>query len=410
MSLYSSANEALSQAVQGIWQNRMRSLLTMLGIIIGVMTVVGMLTLIEGMNRSFTKVIGDLGSNTIYLTKFPAMTFGGNMRQYHRRPDLTEEDAKAIQSSCSAVERVSFFVVGSSPVRRGRYEMPYVTIAGTDENYLQVTNNNLDMGRNMTTIEAQANRHVAVIGADVVDNLFPDTDPLGETIKIGGWSYTVIGVGERKGSAMGESQDNYVGIPYGCARSLMSIDLDEAMIAVQAKSGELLTKATDQVREFLRRRRKLRIEEPDNFEIITQDTVMELYNTMTGAIFAIMISVASISLVVGGIGIMNIMLVSVQERTREIGVRKAVGATQRDIMWQFLIEAASLSCLGGLLGILFGSLIGIVLCSALELPLFIPAWTAFLGFGFSVAVGLFFGLYPASKAARLDPIASLRYE
>jgi putative ABC transport system permease protein len=410
-SLFASANEALVQALASIWGNKMRSFLTMLGIIIGVMTVVGMLTLIEGMNRSFSSMIGELGSNTVYVSKYPAMTFGPGMRMYRRRPDLTQSDAEAIETTCPAVKSASAFVANIMNIRRGNLEMIGVTVIGTDDKYAEISNMSFASGRNITAGDSLANHRVAVIGADVIDNLLPDTDPIGAEIKIGGQQFTVVGTLVRKGKFFGESQDSVVYIPYGVAKMLfLGQREEEMMLAVQAKSGELLKPAEEQLTEVLRRRRKLRFDEPNNFELITQDSLMDIYNTITGAAFGVMIAVASISLVVGGFGIMNIMLVTVTERTREIGIRKAVGAKRRDVLWQFLIEAASLSCIGGALGILIGSLLGIVLCSLMSLPLFIPAWAAFLGFGFSAFVGIFFGLYPASKAARLDPIAALRYE
>jgi putative ABC transport system permease protein len=403
--------EAFSQALKAIWANRMRSFLTMLGIIIGVMSVVGMLTLIEGMNRSFASLIGELGSNSVYVSKFPAMSFGPSQRMYWRRPDLTEADAEAIQTSCPAVKSASAFLANIMDVRRGNMEMVGVSVIGTDDKYAEISNMEFESGRNLTAGDALANHRVAVIGADIIDNLIPDIDPIGAEIKIGGQQFTVIGTLVRKGKFFGESQDSVIYIPYGLAQTLFYGNRhSEMMLAIQAQSGAELKNAEDQLQEVLRRRRKLRFDEPNNFELITQDSLMETYNTITGAAFAVMIAVAGISLLVGGIGIMNIMLVTVTERTREIGIRKAVGAKRRDVLWQFLIEASSLSCIGGFLGILFGSLIGVGLCLLLSLPVFIPAWAAFLGFGFSAFVGIFFGLYPASKAARLDPIAALRYE
>ncbi len=410
-SIFAAASEAFRQALISIWGNKMRSFLTMLGIIIGVMTVVGMLTLIEGMNRSFSSLLGELGSNTVWVSKFPAMSFGPSQRMYRRRPDLTQEDAEAIAANCPAVKLASSFLADIMAVRRGNLEMVGVSVIGTDDKYAEISNMTFESGRNLTQGDALANHRVAVIGADVVDNLIPDADPLGAEIKIGGQQFTVVGTLVRKGKFFGESQDSIIYIPFGLAKILFFGSRDEEMwLAIQANTGEELEAAKEQIQEMLRRRRKLRFNEPNNFELMTQDSLMDIYNTVTGAAFGVMIAVASISLVVGGIGIMNIMLVTVTERTREIGIRKAVGAKRRDVLLQFLIEASCLSCIGGFLGILLGSLLGIVLCLLLSLPIFIPAWTAFLGFGFSAAVGIFFGLYPASKAARLDPIAALRYE
>ena len=252
-------------------------------------------------------------------------------------------------------------------------------------------------------------RQVCVLGTDIVERLFPYEDPVGRHVRSGPHRFLVVGVLEEKGSFMGQSRDNLVMIPLTTLQKLAgeNLNLD---IGVLPEGPGAMQSAMDEVITLLRHRRGLSYEQPNDFEILTQDSLMEVFNNITGAAFAVVVGVASISLLVGGIGIMNIMLVTVTERTREIGIRKALGAKRRDVLWQFLIEATVLSGVGGILGILLGFSLGKFVGAVSPLPSVVPLWTIFLGLGFSSLVGMFFGIYPATKAARLDPIVALHYE
>jgi putative ABC transport system permease protein len=287
---------------------------------------------------------------------------------------------------------------------------PSVGIAATTDNYLTVAGMTLDLGRNFTRREVDEGARVAILGYEVLDRLFPYGSPIGRELQIRGDHYRVIGVTERLGSMFGESRDNYVAIPMGAYIRKWDID-DFLQISLKAKSGVAVETAIDEVRAQMRIRHKLKLTQPDDFEIETRDSLMNSYASLTGSIFIAAIGIAMVSLLVGGIGIMNIMLVSVRERTREIGVRKAMGARKRDIARQFLIEAVTLSSLGGLVGVGLG-VGGLLLASHFtdKLPIAFSAQSIILAVAFSLFVGVFFGVYPARRAAALDPIESLRYE
>jgi putative ABC transport system permease protein len=402
--------DALRMALESLRANKMRSILTLLGIIIGVMTVVGMLSVIEGLNQSMARQIGALGSNVIYISKFPPVRFGPPDPSLRNRPDIEIEYASLIEEMCPAVLSASPEKYRYGRVKSGSKDSASVQIAGGGENYFVVNNYELSGGRGLTQQDVVAASDVCVLAYEVADMLFPVEDPLGKDITIQGRRFTVVGVLEQKGQMLGQSMDNFVLIPYTVFNKLFGNSRSENIIAVQARSKEDLPAAIDQVEELLRRKRNVAPNAPDNFEIITQDSLMSIYNQVTGAAFAVMIGVAGISLLVGGIGIMNIMLVSVTERTREIGIRKAVGARRRAILLQFLTEGVTLSVSGGTVGIIVGVLIALIVASAVHLPRAIPLWSVALGFFFSAAVGIFFGWYPAYKASKLDPIQALHYE
>jgi len=402
--------DALCLALDSLRANKMRTILTLLGVIIGVMTVVGMLSIIEGLNQSMASQIGALGSNVIYITKQPMVHFGPSDPEIRKRPDITVEDAYAIEEQCPAV-------LGTSPekwsVARIKYanrDVGNISIGGGGASYLSVNEYELTDGRELTDEDILASKDVCVLAYEVADSLFTVEDPIGKDIHIKGRRFVVVGVLAQKGQFLGESMDKFILLPHTTFDKLFGEDEYYSLISVQAGSDEELPAAIDQVEELMRRRRGVKPDDPNNFEIITQDSLMELYNQITGVAYAVMVGVAAISLLVGGIGIMNIMLVSVTERTREIGIRKAVGARRREILLQFLTEAATLSLAGGVLGIIVGVAVALAVSASTGLPKAIPLWSVGLGFFFSAGVGLFFGFYPAYKASKLDPIVALHYE
>ena len=402
--------ENIFQALRALKAHKLRSFLTTLGIVIGVTTVITMLSLIQGMNKSVQGQISSLGSNTFYIQKFPAIRMGRLGEKYRKRKDLTIEDAQAIARLCPAIKRVAPYTYEFPARAKFRGEKtPYISLVGGTSAYFQVNQYLLEKGRSLTPLDVQHKRPVVVLGADITESLFPHIDPIGQDVLIKGHKFQVVGTIEPKGNFLGQSMDDFVLIPittlmkfYGRRRSVT--------IAAEPVNVEATQLAIDQATQVLRRRRGVPYDKPNDFEIMTLDMLMDVYRKLTGSIFGAMVGMAAISLLVGGIGIMNIMLVSVTERTREIGIRKATGARRSDILYQFLIEAITLSGIGGILGIGLGVGIGELVGAISPLPATIPLWSILLGFTFSAAVGIFFGIYPASKAAKLDPIEALRYE
>ncbi len=396
--------------------NRLRSFLTVLGIIIGVMTVIAIVSLIQGMNYEVERQISSLGSNVVYLQKVSWGMGRIDWDEIRQRPDLTHEDALAI-ARLPLVQAVAPFR-GRSINRltyRGR-KATGIELAGVTPVYAPIANYQIETGRLINSDDSLRKRLVCVIGGYVIDNLFPDEDPLSKILTIEGKSFTVIGTLVRKGSFLGQTQDNIILIPLSTYEKSFQPpggfgEISHTLsILILPKRGANLERVIDQVRELMRRRHGLGYDQPDDFGINTQETLREIYKNITRVAFIVMIAVATISLLVGGIGIMNIMLVAVAERTREIGLRKALGATTKDILYQFLLESVLLAIAGGFVGILIGLGIAKIVALTAHLRAAAPFWTILIGFGFSALVGIFFGIYPASRAARLDPIKALRYE
>lgn len=396
--------------------HKLRSFLTALGIIIGVFTVIAIVSLIQGMNYEVEHQIASLGSNTVFLQK---ATFGMgriDLDEVSRRPDLTESDALAI-AALRPVERVAPYRVRllSKLTYRNR-KVSEIEVHGATPSYTTVFNYRLESGRFINSGDSLRKLPVCIVGSYVVENLFPNENPLGKRLTIEGRSFTIVGTLVRRGAFLGQTQDNTIIVPlttfekyFRPARGFGEL-IHALSIGITPRRGAAVEQVIDQVRELMRRRHGLGYDKPDDFGIMTQDTLREIYRNITRVAYIVMIAVAAISLLVGGIGIMNIMLVAVTERTREIGLRKALGATSQVILWQFLLEAVMLSVVGG--G--FGILIGIGLAKLVELTVHLraaaPFWTIILGFGFSAGVGVFFGIFPATRAARLNPIQALRYE
>ena len=404
--------ENLTLALDALRANKLRSSLTILGVVVGVMTIIGMVALIQGLNKSMAGQIEALGSNVIYVFRHqPGVRFGPDSEEERNRKRFTLEDAIALRDECPALEAVSpeNHLSGGSTIAWHTSKAKRVDQTGVWPTYENVNNTHCASGRFINDGDMARKSNVCVLGQDVVDVLFPGVDPIGQEVLTDGLSFTVIGVAEPKGKFLGNTQDKFVLIPYTTFQKYHSEEW-EIFIAAKPKSKPLMETAMDEMREVLRRRRKVPSNKPDDFALVTQESLLQLYNSITGAFFLVMVVISSIGLLVGGIGVMDIMLVSVTERTREIGVRKAVGARRRDILLQFLIEAVTLCAVGGAIGILAGIGIAKFVSAISPLPSVVPWWSVILGFGFSSGVGIFFGVWPAVKAARLDPIAALRCE
>ena len=418
---HSDIYENLLMALDTLRQHKLRSLLTILGVVVGTMTVIVIAAFVSGIDDRVSKEIESFGTNSIYAYRFdPGFNINPSAEERMRKP-LSYEDALALAAQCPSVAHVAPFI---SPVdflggpfserinvRHRDIEMTNATVQGTLAAYFKMGVTNVAEGRYFTDDEDARRADVAVIGSDVANTLFPFSGAVDRKILINGRDYRVVGVlAERETFLVGAEDPNNenkaVYLPYLTVKGLYP-DVDDNFILAQARPGQL-KEALEEVREVLRRRRRVPSGAPDNFGVSTSDQIIEQFGAITGGVFALMVAISSVGLLIGGIGVMNIMLVSVTERTKEIGVRKAIGARRRDIVTQFLIEAATLTGLGGVLGILLGS--GVALLIQTVMPTHIPLWAPVTGFVVSVALGVGFGLWPAWKAARLNPIEALRYE
>ncbi len=417
-SLISQFMESAHMGLDTLWSHKMRSSLTILGIVIGVTAIVGMTALVRGLDQSITGEIQSIGANHLYLRKWGGRIVAGEREflRLERRPEITVADVRAIQREIPAVRTVDLYLgTGPFPVHRtlsrGNNETD-ADILGTTETFPIVDGSGMAMGRFFNASEVRNRNRVVVLGQGIVDVLLPHVDPVGKEIRIGGLPYSVVGVFEERALLLwGQTKDTRVVIPYtSLHRDFGERGPMDLMAAIVPADSVLVDDARDQVTFLMRRRHDLRPGEESDFDIITQSNFLELWDQITGSVFLAMIVISSIALMVGGIGVMNIMLVSVTERTREIGIRKAIGARRLDILWQFLVEAAVLTGIGGIFGVAIGSALGAGVSKLINFPVALEPWSFVVGVGFSVAIGIFFGLYPATRAAALDPIEALRYE
>lgn len=419
--------EIVVLAATTIRTQKMRSALTILGIVIGITAIVGMTSLIRGFDESLRDSIRELGPDTVFVAQYSSasMMSGADFNELLKRPTLTPADARAIERQAGSIAQVNVTIgegPGSTRSRlhyRGERTKP-IAILGTTHNYPDVFHVTLEQGRFFTEGEVSHRRRVAVLGQTPFQALFPAVDPIGKTVRIGNQPYTVIGViGPRPGlGGLDAGQDDVALIPHSAYQKQFGVRLSQSrrgrmqflLIGAVPREGAAREDAVRDVTEVMRIRHGLRLDEPNDFDIMTQDTALRLWEQISGATFLALVAISSIALLVGGIGVMAIMTISVKERTREIGTRKAIGARRREILWQFLLEAVFLTAIGGVLGILFGSGIGIGVHYATGFPVSLPWWSFAIGIGFSATVGIVFGIVPAVRASGLDPIEALRYE
>ena len=401
--------EGVVIALRSLVANKLRSILTLIGVIIGVMTVIAVVSVISGMNRYVEAEITSMGSSTFLIRKFGIVTSSEGWFEQIKRKKLTLEDMEVIQENCPDCWEVGAEAITWRKVKYKNKHLSNMTIMGATANITEISDYEVYDGRSFSDFEVKHNRRVCFVGWEIKENLFPNEDPMGKDLKIGNHYFRIIGVAKKKGAFLGQSQDDFVLIPLTTFEKLFARRFF-LMIFVKAKDFISMQDAMDQCRVILRARRNVPYDKPDDFAILTSEGVMDFFRQFTQLALLVMGGIASISLVVGGIVIMNIMLVSVTERTREIGIRKALGARRRNILWQFLVEAVTLALVGGMVGILMGALIAKLLSAVSPLPASVEIWSVGLALLVSSSVGIFFGIFPAMKAARLNPIEALRYE
>jgi putative ABC transport system permease protein len=405
--------EIIGMGIKSIFSNKMRSALTTVGVFIGVATIISMVSVIEGMNNSFKQSIENMGSSLIFVFKFePGVRLGRMPAKLRNRKPLKVEDADVIDKlpSIQAASPFLTYIPDKKITYRGEVIREAI-VRGTNYKFPKIWSINIADGRYFTDSEVRAGVKVCLIGYKIVETLFPNINPIGKKILIGNRRYTVIGMLEQEENSIfgGEGFNNNIFIPYTTLMKYYPYK-DWVYLLAKPKTPELKDTAIDEITEILRIRRKVKPNEDNNFSVFTQETYGKIYKQITGAAFFVMILISGISLLVGGIGVMNIMIVTVKERTREIGIRKAIGAKNKDILWQFLIEAITLTITGGIAGLLFGWLFSIIIKSSTSLPATMNLWSVIMGFSMAVFTGLFFGIFPAMKAAKLPPIEALRYE
>ncbi|MEK6281123.1 MAG: ABC transporter permease [Acidobacteriota bacterium] len=406
--------ESALMAFDTLRANKLRSSLTILGVSVGVITVIFMVSIIQGLNKAFAEQVESLGSNTIFISKFdPSFGRPPGPEEIHRK-DLTMEDVEALRREAPSI-------AGVSPIHRklaatARYQDKQTDtpiLLGVTPYYEFVHSQYTARGRFIKDLDMDSRDNVAVIGVDVARALFPYEDAVDKGIRINGNPYRVIGVMEPLGSFFGQSRDNSIFVPISTFEKYYPDGpFPEVVffVIVRPISRAYVKSAMDEITDILRRRRRVALDAPNDFGISSQDSLLDIYNQLTGATALVLTAISFVALMIGGIGVMNIMLVSVTERTKEIGVRKAVGATRLNILSQFLIEAVVLTAIGGLAGLGIGELLAFIINRYSPLPAYVPLWAIAVGVGISAAVGIVFGLWPAWKAARLDPIEALRWE
>jgi len=384
--------------------------MTVLGNIVAVTSIVTVVTLIQGMNGMVADaIVSDVGADSFTIQRRPPILNEDDEERTRNNPLITIDEANAIRAFSPIIASVAAQANRNANVSYRTEEVDNAQIQGVTSSYTDFSTFSVEIGRMMSPVEVERSQPVALLGWGLADRLFGEINPLDKTIKIAGINFRVVGVSEQKGSFFGNSQDNYAVIPLGAYQRLFGAR-QSLQLMVKPVSTDLIPEAMDDATVALRVSRRLKPTERDNFGIFTSDTILNLYKQVTSGIFAVLVGIVALSLVVGGIVIMNIMLMVVSERTREIGLRKALGAKRKDIMAQVLTESITLSTFGGIIGIGLGSLAAMAIAAFTPLPARLEMWSVILGIGITAAVGLFFGAYPASRAAALDPIEALRHE
>ena len=419
--------EIVTMTFDTVRTQKMRSALTILGILIGITSIVGMTAIIRGFDESLRESIREIGPSTIFVAQFSGVSLaaGADFSDLLRRPSLTPGDADAIERQAPTIESVNLVLGEGGPPTQSRLyydgeRTKALNILGSTENYADVFHIDVEMGRFFTQSELRHRRRVIVIGQTAFQALFPNIDPIGRTVRLDSQPYTVIGVlGPRPSpGGLNVGQDDFAVIPHTAYQKQFGIRVSRArrgqfqsvIIAAVPIEAADRSEALRDVESVMRIRHGLRLDEANDFDLMTQDSVLRLWDRVSQATYLALVSISSIALMVGGIGVMAIMTISVKERTREIGTRRALGARRREILWQFLLEAVFLTAVGGVLGVLLGSAVGVAVHYATGFPISLPWWSFAIGVGFSASVGIIFGIFPAVRASGLDPIEALRYE
>ncbi len=403
--------EAFKLALQSLWSNKMRTILTLIGVVMGVASVIMVITMVNGANRYVATKLSGYGADVFQVSRMPSVIFSAqDYFRYQKRKILHIEDYEAVRELCTDCSDMGAALDKSTNVFYNGHSSDNTDVRGYTWTMLGLNNIDIAMGRGFTPSDEEHGTHDAIVGYDIVDNILGPGDPIGKEIRVDGIPYTIVGVGERQGKTLGQSQDNWVAVPITTYQQIYGYNDSVSIFARVAGGAQVMGRAEDQVRVLMRTRRHDAPGSPDDFEIQTNDTFLDIWKQISSLFASVVLGLASIALVVGGVVIMNIMLVSVTERTREIGVRKALGAKQRDVLMQFLIESGLMATLGGAIGVLCGILVGKLITIVIGFPTSVPIWAVFLGLFLAGSVGIFFGVYPASKAAKLDPVVALRAE
>ncbi len=406
--------EGVGIALSALRSNRLRAALTILGIAIGVMVVMVIASIITGINQGVADIFEEAGGRTFYVTRFfqggiHVSDGSDEMSPWRRRPHLTVTEAARVAElpGVSFVDVIEWYGGSAS---YGGQELSSVGIEGRSEHWVRVSGGDVYPGRSFTRVEALTNARVAVVTVKLADRLFGQGDPIGKPFKLGGQQFTVIGVYTPPPNLFGDGEGPRAIVPHGALKKYFNPQWGWMRFAVSPSDSVTVAGAIDQVTIALRTMRGLRPGQENNFDVVTQDKLLDTWNKVTGVFFLVMIVLSGVGLMVGGVGVVAIMMISVTERTREIGVRKALGATRREILWQFLVEAATLTLVGGAVGMVLGGIIAFGVAQSTPLPAEVPLWSVVAALAAAAFTGILFGIYPAARAARLDPVEALRYE
>jgi putative ABC transport system permease protein len=398
-------------ALQSLWANKLRSVLTLLGVVIGVASVIAVVTLVNGANTYVATKFSSYGADVFTVSKMPQIiTSPEDYQRYQKRKNILFDDYKYVADNCKHCLGIGAQQTVTGKIVRGTQSSTDTSIRGYTWQMPALQNLNIVQGRGFTEADEEHSSHVAIIGTDIQDHLFEGMDPLGQELRVDGAPYTIIGISEKQGSTFGASQDNWVAVPLTSFQKSYGTSKTLTVYVKAGEAGPILETAADEVRVLVRSKRHDGPGMPDSFELDTNNTLVGFFSMVTKSFGAVAGGVALLALVVGGIVIMNIMLVSVTERTREIGIRKALGARPKDIMMQFLIESGTMALVGGVFGVMGGILVAEAITILAGFPSAVALWSVLAGLFMATSTGIFFGVYPARKAAQLDPIVALRAE